>query len=375
MSSDSDAVARARKAGTYLELASLELTDFADAFAGVAEILGGRSFHVTRILTNGEQEFFGPAETRSVLENYFGQGWHAVDTWSQGAQVATRGGKLVTDKAMIPKHIRDRDRFFQEFCRDWDLGHYAAWTFDMAGQTWGYTLIRPHGHDYTAEDIAALEALRPSANRAALLAGAFRDARIHGIAEGLERSGRPSLVLDQHGRVVFATTGARRLYDKAFCVRQGLLTGLDALTDGHLRRLRAAIRDKSISFPPAFPMSGPLLVKPVIAIPMPMRDDFFATLPGAHALLMLIDPADRMLTSGDVLSATLSLSARETNLALLLGQGMSVNEAADQLGLKLSSTRQLAKRILAKSGCSRQSELVALVQKLSLRAEKSGAGD
>lgn len=371
---DSDSLRRAQKAAVYLERASLELETFADAFAGAADILGGRSFHMTRIHANGEQDFYGGAETHTVLNTYFGEGWHEIDTWSRNAQTGTRGGRLVRDATLIPHHVRERDRFFQEFCRDWDLGHYAAWTFDLEGQTWGYTLIRPHGHDFDDGDMAGLELLRSAASRAALLACSFRDARIHGVADGLERSGRPSVILDQDGRVIFATTGAQQLAGSAFTVRQGRIAGLDNATEAHLRRLRAAIREREARLP-AFPISAPLRARPVIAVPMRLYDDHVATLPGAHVLLMLIDPAVHPVGDHDILRSAFGLSPREADLALLLGQGATLAQAADQLGLKLSSVRQLAKAVLARTASTRQSELVALVQRLTVRTSPGRTDD
>jgi DNA-binding CsgD family transcriptional regulator len=365
MSASNDAHLRAHKAGAYLEQAALELTDFTEAFDGVSRILEGRSFHMVRVHEGGEQEFHGAREARPILESYFGSGWDKIDTWSRHAQIGTRNGRLVTDRMMIPPHIRERDTYFQEFCKDWDLGHYAAWTFEIGGQYWGYTLIRPHGHDYTDEDSEALEALRPATIRSALLACAFRDARVHGVAEGLERSGRPSLVLDHTGRISFATRSALRHVGSGFSVKNGQPVGLDTQSEAQLRRLRNLITQNRSDFPASFPLTSPLRQRPLIAVPMSLRDDYFSTLPGARALLMLIDPEERLQPPRDVLRAAFGLTGRETDLAMLLAAGHTIAQAAEQLQLRLSSTRQLTKMLLAKTGSPRQAELVTLLQRLS----------
>lgn len=358
---------RARKAGAWLERASLEMTDFAGAFASVADLLDGRSFHVTRVHADGRQDFYGSPETWSVLERYYGAGWDANDTWSRYAQAGTAGGTLVTDAMLIPGAVRDRDPFFQEFCRDWDLGHYAAWTFDMAGERLGYTLIRPHGSAYSAEDLVALEALRSAANRAALMASAFRNTRISGIAEGLAHSGRPSLVLDEAGRIVFATASALDLEGVAFGVQQGLVVGLTPGSEASLRRLRQAMRGRGAPFPRAFLLSSPHAEQPVIGIPIRMFDDYRATLPGARAILMLVDRRNCAPEAARLREA-FGLTAREAELAVLLASAADLGTAAAQMGLKIASARQLSKSLLAKTGSSRRSELVVLLQRMSTQA-------
>jgi DNA-binding CsgD family transcriptional regulator/PAS domain-containing protein len=86
----------------------------------------------------------------------------------------------------------------------------------------------------------------------------------------------------------------------------------------------------------------------------------------ARILVLVLDsrgdaPPDPALVR-DVLSLTLG----EARVAALVGSGLSPKSAAEKLGIAESTTRTVLKRVFAKTGVSRQSELVALFGKKSL---------
>ena len=67
-------------------------------------------------------------------------------------------------------------------------------------------------------------------------------------------------------------------------------------------------------------------------------------------------------SSFERLIATLfDLSPSEANLAALLTQGLTLAEAARELGLTESTVRSYSKRIFAKVGVNRQAELIRLI--------------
>jgi DNA-binding CsgD family transcriptional regulator len=86
----------------------------------------------------------------------------------------------------------------------------------------------------------------------------------------------------------------------------------------------------------------------------------------ARAIVLAIDsdadrPADPAVVR-DVLGLTLG----EARVAALVGSGRSPRAAAEQLGLTEETTRTALKRVFAKTGVSRQSELASLLAKLAL---------
>ena len=65
----------------------------------------------------------------------------------------------------------------------------------------------------------------------------------------------------------------------------------------------------------------------------------------------------------DLLKVTLG----EARIAALVGAGVRPSEASSQLGITEETVRTVLKRVYAKTGVSRQSELAALLGRLVLR--------
>jgi DNA-binding CsgD family transcriptional regulator len=87
----------------------------------------------------------------------------------------------------------------------------------------------------------------------------------------------------------------------------------------------------------------------------------------ARAVVLVVDaladqPPDPALVR-DVLGLTLA----EARVAALVGSGQAPRGAAEKLGITEETARTVLKRVFAKVGVSRQSELASLLTKLMLR--------
>jgi PAS domain S-box-containing protein len=90
--------------------------------------------------------------------------------------------------------------------------------------------------------------------------------------------------------------------------------------------------------------------------------------PLGDALVVLVvttvDAAN--IPSTDLVQRLFALAPAEARIAVLIGSGVSPRQAAKQLGISEGNVRTALKRIFAKIGVSRQSELAALLAKLRL---------
>ncbi len=91
-----------------------------------------------------------------------------------------------------------------------------------------------------------------------------------------------------------------------------------------------------------------------------------APLPAEHAngrvaVLLINDPASQSLPSVDTVSKLFDLTEAEARLALALGEGQRIEDAAESLGITLNSARTYLKRIFSKTDVTRQAELVRLI--------------
>ncbi|ARS27496.1 helix-turn-helix transcriptional regulator [Sphingomonas sp. KC8] len=82
---------------------------------------------------------------------------------------------------------------------------------------------------------------------------------------------------------------------------------------------------------------------------------------GAAYVVYLDSPADRAVPRIDALRRHLGLSHAEARLAALLAGGTPLDEAAIVMGLTRASARTYCKRVLARTGATRQADLIRMV--------------
>ena len=80
-----------------------------------------------------------------------------------------------------------------------------------------------------------------------------------------------------------------------------------------------------------------------------------------QVLLFLTDPEIQTLPSAEMLSRLFNLSPAEGRLARELASGKKVEEISEAMGITVSSVRTYLKRLMEKTGTSRQAELVRLL--------------
>jgi DNA-binding CsgD family transcriptional regulator len=81
----------------------------------------------------------------------------------------------------------------------------------------------------------------------------------------------------------------------------------------------------------------------------------------AAVVLTIVDPARPPAVSKDTLRRLWDLTAAEAQLALALAGGAALDEVATANGITRETARVHLKRVLAKTGTHRQSELVHLI--------------
>jgi DNA-binding CsgD family transcriptional regulator len=87
----------------------------------------------------------------------------------------------------------------------------------------------------------------------------------------------------------------------------------------------------------------------------------------ARAIVLMIDSSGDASPDPALVRDILGLTLGEARVAALVGSGLAPKAAAARLGIAESTARTVLKRVFAKAGVSRQSELVALFGKRSLR--------
>ena len=229
---------------------------------------------------------------------------------------------------------------------------------------------------YTKQETDLMVRLCRHAERSLRLSTKLLDVELSnvGLRESLSRLGIGVFALDSLGRIVFSNPAADRLVGDGLFVVDGELrfspsTGRSDI-EGMLKTiLRGEPLDLSVDPKPALVDRGagtrPLTVYvlPIGAVRTPVQE--FLT--HARALVLAIDPRTGDPPDPAVVRDILGLTLSEARLAALVGSGLRPGQAAVRLGITEETARTALKRVFAKVGVSRQSELAALLTKLVLK--------
>lgn len=222
------------------------------------------------------------------------------------------------------------------------------------------------------------QTLKPHLQRAISLTNKLGNLEVarSSLETALDRFGHAVFGLDARGRVILSNRQAEKIAaaGDGLQLSQGMLTAAFSAQNEHLQRLLWDVLAAGIG--QGMSAGGSLHLSTrsegrelrLTAIP------FAASLPGRGvqlaALVFVTDTDTRPQSRAAAMRALFALTPTETRVADLLLEGLEIREIASRLGLTVETSRFHVKRLLAKTGTNRQTELLKLM--LSLPADNQG---
>jgi len=194
-----------------------------------------------------------------------------------------------------------------------------------------------------------------------------------GLGEALARIDVGVFALDSSGDVVFSNSSGQRLVGDLFdlekdrlgirheAARKSFEKELDRTLVGGIYNLAAPLRP-IIAKSSLSDRRFTIYLLPVVN-PSHLAEDFLSR---TRTILLAIEQKIGEPTDPTVVRDLLGLTLGEARVAALVGSGLSPKEAAERLGIAKETARNVLKRVFLKVGVSRQSELVALLTKMTL---------
>ncbi|MFJ4293770.1 helix-turn-helix transcriptional regulator [Cupriavidus sp. NPDC089707] len=226
------------------------------------------------------------------------------------------------------------------------------------------------GHDFGATEKALLQCLLPHLKRAVDLHAALDLLQSERAlyAEAVDRLLVGTIILDEHGKAIRSNDIAARLLR----ARDGLYLS-DSTLHAHCpvenRRFRKILEDAAQAHALAASRSDvTLLSRPAAAtplsvlvrpIPLSYRTEDKARRPAVAVFIR--DPAGSPRNTHASLRKLFHLTPTEIELALLMVDGLTLDEAAVRLGVKKNTVRAHLRGIFAKTGATRQAVLVKML--------------
>lgn len=222
------------------------------------------------------------------------------------------------------------------------------------------------------KESALIEALLPHLERAVRLHTRLnRTERERAVYAGaVEQLAVATIILDELGKVVSSNRSADQLLasKEGVSLTGGSLSFADKKTADEFkqlmsevmnsRRLSVPVAVAALHIPRTSGMSDLGMVARVV--------NSAAAVDGSSipsVALFFSDPDQALESHVKVIARLFSLTPTEANLAMLLANGLTLDEASEQLGVSRNTTRTHLRAVFAKTGVTRQTGLVRLILK------------
>jgi DNA-binding CsgD family transcriptional regulator/PAS domain-containing protein len=331
-----------------------------DSTSAVLKIHGGNDVD---LLDTTENLVVAPSD-RSLAEH-----WHRNDLWVERS-IAFGMSRVITSDDLVSPAETKRNGFYQDWLRQLGIYHMVGAVFPAGHNRVGVLGIhRPHRAGYYSDaDRQGVEILLPHLQRALQLGRRLAGTSLAQASsfDALESLDIGVLVVDRSRRIVHANALAEDIVRTSPEI--GMLNGRLVARDHTLdRRLATLVRDNLAT-------AGGNPVRPATALSVPRDRHMPLTLAitplrsiGSRltgqpplALVFLRDP-ERSTILSDQLCDLFGLTRTEAAVAADLTHGRSLAQIAEAHGVGLATVRSHLKKILAKTGTSRQAEVVALI--------------
>lgn len=284
--------------------------------------------------------------------------------------------ETATDRDLLSNEEIAVDPFYNVFLARYGLRWFAVTGISPDPHTAvGVSIQRSKNKlPFTPEECSTLSSLGMHAEKALRLSLRllFADVTALGLRESLDRLGVGIFMVDGRGRVVFSNEAASQLVGTVFELSGERLVALSQRAEFEaalLATIEASGSDKPEASAPIVILPGSskqpvaVYILPARLSSNPIADHFIAR---ARAIVLVLNaggsaPADPALVR-DLLGLTLG----EAKLASLVATGLAPREASQKLGISEETARTVLKRIFAKTGISRQSELATMLARLAL---------
>jgi DNA-binding CsgD family transcriptional regulator len=267
---------------------------------------------------------------------------------------------------LTPEEL-ENDLILKEFIQpagmQWEVGYGFQ---EPTGHTIIITLLKAKGLDnFSSEDVARLNLLKPDLVRAAYMSSrlAFTEAR--SMAETLSMLGLPAAVIGDGGQAISVNPELEALSPRVRIGAGDRLAiegaGSNGLLQQAIERYRAQVVPLVQSVP-ILPRDGePALILHLLPIRRAARDIFSRSM----AVLAVTQVGQVGPPDMRVLCGLFDLTPAEAKVAHGIAMAHTPEMVAASLGISLETARSHLKRIMLKTGTTRQAELVLLLAGLN----------
>lgn len=357
---DSDLIDRIYECSVVPELWPSVLDDLAD----MTEARGGLLFSARKALC-----WTASGSIRDVFEDYVNDGWF-LRCPRRPCLMSQAQPSFFVEQDFWSEDQIEIDPIYRDFFRPRGLGWSAGTGLQVpTGDSIIFSVERTlERGPFEAEDVAALNELRPHLARSALVSARLGLQRAQGAAEALSGLRLPALLLNEAGTVIEANSWMEALSDQVkYGAGNRLVLGdraaQEMLTAG-LKSLDSATGLHRNTFPLRDEWGKATMVLHLIPIRRSAHDIFGQS----FALLLMTPVSSERSPSLDLLRSLFDLTPAEARVGQGIASGKSLEDLAQAGEVSINTVRNQLRRVLEKTGCARQAELAALLSSVAVGA-------
>jgi len=299
--------------------------------------------------------------------NYYSR----VNVWREHGRHLYVTRRIVLDPEMYPRALLKRSEFYNDCLLPNGGTHSMAGVITRKGdEALVLTALRHDNKEAWKEhDRPMVVTLLPHLARAQAT-----EERLHLLEAGetvLNALNVGVVLLAADGRVIFCNRTTESILHAAdgLSLRHERIAASDSGAEASLQRLLqyAMAPGESIECPPGVLVPRSQLRRPYYVTAAPLRRTLrpFLGMTTPVAVVLITDPERRRPVAMETLRHAYGLTPREAMLALTLGEGHTLEQAAERLTMRYETARTHLRRILSKTQTSRQAELVMLLERMS----------
>lgn len=358
MQTDTDLIDRIYECSVVPELWPRMLDDI----AGTVDAHGGLLFSARKTL-----HWTASESVRDVFADYVADGWFTRCSRRVCLMNAQEPG-FFTEQDFWTEDQMGADPIYRDFFRPRGLGWSAGTALRVpSGDNIVFSMERTLTQGPVERDqLARLDDLRPHLARSALISARLELQRAEGATDALTALRLPALVLDDAGRVVEANELIQDMADRIGFGAGDRLVLPDRAANEILADRLAALGthggEQSCSLPLKDDLGQPVGVLHVLPVRRAAHDIFGR----GFALLVLTPIGTDKSPSADLMRSLFDLTRSEARVARGLAVGKTAEEIAEEGDVAITTVRSQVRRVLEKTGCSRQAEVAALLAGLAI---------
>ena len=303
----------------------------------------------------------------TAVESYISKGWFK-DCGRRACMFRKAHSEFLTENDYWTEQEFESNKIYNEFFRPMGLGFSAGTSIHVpTGDAIIFFIERVLERGAMEKNyVNMLNELRPHLARSAFVASRLGLQSATSTSETFSKLGLTTILLNSAGSVVDSCNITDIIEEYIIPGTKNTLifkdTNANALLKSALKTLKSNISASVRSIPLRDKNGKAVIVAHLLPVCGMARDIFS----NSYAICLLTPVTSKNVPAIDLVKSLFDCTASEAEIARSLTSGKSVGDISSERGVSVHTVRTQLKRVMEKTGCKRQAELVALMASVAL---------